>query len=350
MSWSPLRPYAVSIALVAIVTSLGIFTRTILRAANIDIVYLLVVLVIALRWGMRPAIFSAVLSAIVFTFSFVPPYFTFAITDLAYLTTLIGFLAVGIATSALASRARQLTRAQEARARADARSEAKDQIINKISHELRSPVTSLLVGTQLLTRAGLDPTRASKTVKNIERSGRLLARLVDDLVMASRINSGKLAVDRRPITIDSIVASTVEVMAITAEQKGIHVDAVIDPVGPVLADEERIEQITTNLLSNAIKFTPSGGRISVHLHRKGANAELVVSDTGLGIPSAFLPHVFEQFSQGHVDDVKTGLGLGLSIVNHLVDAHGGTISVASDGTGKGTTFTVRLPAISIERS
>jgi len=348
MRWLSVRPYLESVALVSIVTLLGFLTRTILRAANIDVVYLLAVLVIALRRGMRPAIFTAILSAVVFTFSFVQPYFHFAITDLAYLTTLIGFLVVGIATSALASRARELTRAQEARARAEARNEAKDEIINKISHELRSPVTSLLVGTQLLARSDVDDNRASKTVKNIERSGRLLARLVDDLVMASRINSGKLSVNRYSTTLDEVVASAVEIMTVTAERKGVRVDAAIDPVGPVLADEARIEQITTNLLSNAIKFTPSGGRVSVHLHRSGASAELVVSDTGVGIPPAFLPHVFEQFSQAHSENVKTGLGLGLSIVYHLVRAHGGTISVASDGRGKGATFTIRLPMIGTE--
>jgi signal transduction histidine kinase len=289
-----------------------------------------------------------VLSALVFTFCFIPPYFSFAITDLAYLTTLCGFLVVGIATSTLAARASELTIAEAARARAEARSEAKDEILNKISHELRSPLNALLGWAQLLARSEGDPSRASKAVEKIEHSGRLLARLVEDLITASRMNSGKLVVDRHPTALNIPVASAVDVMASTAQQKGVHLEAAIEPVGPVLADEQRIEQITTNLLSNALKFTPRGGRVSVQLHRTGSTVELVVSDTGVGIPTDFLPRVFEPFSQANTTYAKTGLGLGLTIVRHLVNAHGGAISVASDGQGQGTTFTVSLPAIDEE--
>ncbi len=348
MHWSSVRPYAESTASIAVVTALGFVTAQVLSPVNINIVYMLGVLVMALRWGRRPATFTAVLSTVVFDFCFVLPHFSFAITDLAYLTTLLGFLVVAIATSELASRSRRLALEQTARARAEARSEAKDEILNKISHELRSPLNALLGWTQLLARHEVDGGRLSKAIGSIDHSGRLLARLVDDLLTASRVNSGKLVVDCHPTMLDPVVATSVTVMTAIAQQKGVHVEVEIEAVGPVFADEQRIEQITTNLLSNAIKFTPSGGRVCVRLHRTGNDAELVVSDTGVGIPADFLPHVFEAFSQADVANAKQGLGLGMSIVKHLVSAHGGTIVVASSGTGQGSTFTVRLPTIPTE--
>jgi signal transduction histidine kinase len=339
------RPFAEGAALVALLTAVGfVVGRRLLPPADLNIVYLLVVLTIALRWGRWPATFTAVLSAFVFDFCFIPPYFSFAITDLAYLTTLVGFLVVAIATSELASRSRRLQLEQTARARAEARSEAKDEILDRISHELRGPLTTLLGWTQLLTRPGIDTTRLSKAISGIDHSGQLLARLVDDLVCAARINARRLVVDRHPVMIDPVIASTVAGMIATAQQKGIQLDANIEPVGPILADEQRIQQITTNLLSNAIKFTPAGGRVSVTFHRAGRQAELVVSDTGVGINADFLPHVFESFAQGSPENAKQGLGLGLSIADHLVHAHDGTIAVTSQA-GQGTTFTVRLPVI-----
>lgn len=334
--------------MITAVTALGFVTDRVLRPTNVNMVYLFGVLVMALRWGRRPAAFTAVISAIVFDFCFVPPYLSFAITDLAYLTTLVGFLAVALATSELGSRSRQLAVEHAERLRAEARSEAMDEVLNKISHELRSPLSALLGWTQMMTRADIDDSRKAKALASIDRSGRLLGRLIDDLLTVARVNSGKLVVNCRPTALDPIIANSIAAMTATAQQKGVQVETVLEAVGPVLADEQRIEQITTNLLSNAIKFTPSGGCVSVQLHRTGTNAELVVSDTGVGIPAGFLPHVFEPFSQADLENAKQGLGLGMSIVNHLVKAHGGSIVVASKGQGQGTTFTVRLPTIATE--
>ncbi len=346
MTWLSIRAYGESAALIAVATALGLLTERVLSATNVNIVYLLVVLIIALRWGRRPATFTALLSTVVFTFCFIPPFFSFAITDLAYLTTLGGFLVIAIATNELASRSRKLACEQEALARAEARSEAKDELLNRISHEMRSPLNAVLGWNQLLARVECDHDRERrKAVAGIDHGGRLLARLVDDLLTASRIKAGKLIVDQHPVMLDPIIAKAVDLMTPTAHAKGVAVESTVDPVGYVSADEQRIEQIATNLLSNAIKFTSAGGQVSVRLRRTGNGAELVVSDTGVGIPADFLPHVFEQFTQADTRNAKEGLGLGLSIVKHLVDAHGGVITVASDGNGHGATFTVCLPII-----
>lgn len=342
------RSYLEATALVGLVTAVGFAAGQVLRPANLDIVYLLIVLVIALRWGRWPAIFTAVLSALVFVFCFVPPTFTFAITDLAYLTTLLGFLVVGIAASELAVRSHRLLLEQATRELAEARSQAKDEILDRISHELRSPLTALLGWTQLLTRPGVDSARQAMAIAGIEHSGHLLARLADDLLCAARIRSGRLAVERHPTRLDPVVASSVAALIPSAQKKGVQVDTRIEPVGLVLADEQRIDQITTNLLSNAIKFTPAGGRVSLCLRRIGPEAELIVSDTGVGITAEFLPHLFESFSQADAANAKHGLGLGLSIVDHLVHAHGGTISATSKGAGQGSTFSIRLPTIAPE--
>jgi len=348
MKWMSIRPYAESTGLMALVTALGFFVQRTLHTANIDIVYLLGVLVIALRWGRRPAMFTAVASAVVFDFCFITPYFSFAMSDLAYLITAAGFLVVAAATSELASRSQRLAREETARARAEARSEAKDEILNKVSHELRAPINALVGWTQLAARSDIDIVRLRKALDGISHSGDLLKRLVDDLMTGSRMNSGKLPVERRIATIDPIVTNSVAAMTTIAEHKGVQVEAAIEPVGLMLVDEQRIEQIVTNLLSNAIKFTPPGGRVSVRLHRMGGEAELVVSDTGIGIPSDFLPRIFEAFSQADVQNAKQGLGLGMSIVKHLVNAHGGSVSVTSNGQGQGTTSTVLLPTISTD--
>jgi signal transduction histidine kinase len=345
MAFRSIRPYLEGAALTALVTAVGFIADPVLRTTNIDMVYMLGVLVVGLRSGRGPATFTAVLSVVVFDFCFVSPYFNFAITDLAYLMTLAGFLVVGIATSELASRSRQLALEEAARARAEAKSEAKDEVLRRISHELRSPLTALLGWTQLADRSDTDPARLKKALVGIDHSGRLLARLVDDLMTASRSTSGKLTLERHPTALHSIIEHSVAGIAAIAEEKGVHVDLTIDPVDAVLGDEQRIEQITTNLLINAIKFTPSGGRVSVRLHPTDSDAELIVADSGIGIPAEFLPHVFEPFTQHDRNHAKHGLGLGMAIVNHLVTAHGGTVTVSSDGAGKGTTFTVRLPTI-----
>jgi len=343
MNWVSVRPYAESLGLIGLVTALGFVTERVLHAANIDAVFVLAVMIIALRSGIKGGIFTAVVAAIVFDFCFIPPYFTFGKADLPYLVNLLSFICIGVATGTLASRARSLTAVQEAHARAEARDRAKEEILHHISHELRSPLTAILGWTQLVRQPDVDEERRLKAVMGIEHSGRLLARLVNDLSTASRMNSGKLLVERRRTQLDSVVLSAVQLMTAAARSKGVTLDAEVEEVPTVLADDQRIEQVVANLVSNAIKFTPSGGRVVVRLRRASTGVEIVVSDNGIGIPAEFLPHVFEEFKQAADRNARDGLGLGMAIAKHLIAAHDGTITIESDGPGRGTTVYARLP-------
>jgi len=204
-------------------------------------------------------------------------------------------------------------------------------------------LNAVLGWAQLLDRPNIEAERFSRAIHGLRESARLLGRLIDDLLSACRITSGKFSIDLHPVDLAPIISAAVDSTALSAKTKDLHIKCAIEPVGTVLADELRIEQVVTNLLSNAIKFTPTGGEISVHLARVGGQTELTVQDTGIGIEKAFLPHVFEPFSQADTPNAKLGLGLGLSIVKYLVEAHGGDITVASPGLGLGTTFTVHLP-------
>ena len=345
-SWSARRPYWASAALIGAVTLFGLVTDPVLHAANVDVVYVLAVLVSAVFWGRGPAVFTALASAGVFAYCFISPRFAFAFNDLPYVITLLAFVAIALATSALATRARELSRAQAAHALAEARSQAKDEILGKISHELRSPLNVVMGWIHLLERADGDREQLSRGLASLQQSAQLLVRLVDDLLNASRMKSGKLSVDLQPTTIAPVVARAADVVAPAAEQKNVRLQLDVSDAGDVLADQQRMEQVVTNLLLNAIKFTPPGGCVSVRLARVAKSVELAVSDTGIGIPADFLPRLFEPFTQADTRNAAQGLGLGLSIVKHLVEAHGGAIEAKSDGPGRGATFIVRLPALS----
>jgi signal transduction histidine kinase len=171
----------------------------------------------------------------------------------------------------------------------------------------------------------------------------MLARLVADLLDASRIHVGKLRVHLQPVMLGPVIRRALEDAAIAAVEKDVTLDQAIEPIGIVLADEHRIEQVVTNLVSNALKFTPAQVRVSVKLFERDGYVRLVVADTGEGIASDFLAYVFEPFTQGRSEASSQGLGLGLAIVKHLVDAHHGRISAESAGAGRGTTFVVELP-------
>lgn len=329
--------------MIAGVTGGGFLMGRSIHPANLNVLFLLVVVVSALQWGRRPALFAALTSVAVFDFCFIPPYFTFAPTDLSYLVTLFGFIVVAIITSELASRSRDLVVAQAARTRAEALTHAKDSILDKISHELRSPLASVLGWVQTLRQAPDDAARVGRGLDAIESSARLLARLVDDLLSASRMHAGKLPIQLQPTLIGPAVTRAVVAARVLAQRKGITLESSIEDVPSTLADEQRIEQIVTNLLSNAIKFTPPPGRVTVRLSAAQGVTRLVVEDTGVGIPADFLPQVFEPFTQADTRDARGGLGLGLSIVKTLVQAHGGTISVVSPGRNRGATFTIEIP-------
>ncbi len=227
-------------------------------------------------------------------------------------------------------------------------SRLKDEFLATVSHELRTPLSAILGWARILRTTNPDPERLQTALETIERNARSQNQLIEDLLDVSRIVTGKLRLDVRPVEISGVVTSAVEALRPAADNKGIDLHTVIDPrAGLVSGDSERLQQAIWNLLANAIKFTPDGGRVQVRLQRVDSHVEVVVTDTGMGIEADFLPFVFDRFRQS--DGSKTrkygGLGLGLSIVRHLIELHGGTAHVASDGLGRGSTFAIKIPSM-----
>jgi PAS domain S-box-containing protein len=229
---------------------------------------------------------------------------------------------------------------------AEESSRLKEEFLATISHELRTPLSAILGWTRMLRLGQLGSDDQVKALDTIERNARAQAQLIDDLLDVSRIVAGKLRMDVRPADPNSFIDAAVEAVRPAAAAKGVHVQKVIDTGSIAIpGDPVRLQQIVWNLLSNAIKFTPRGGHVQIRSERVNSHLEIVVSDTGQGIASDFLPHVFDRFRQA---DQKTsrqygGMGLGLSIVRNLVELHGGTVRAASEGVGQGATFTVMLP-------
>jgi len=229
---------------------------------------------------------------------------------------------------------------------AEESSRLKEEFLATISHELRTPLSAILGWARMLRLNQLSPDNTAKALDTIERNARAQAQLVDDLLDVSRNITGKLRMDVRPADPNSFIDAAVEAVRPAAEAKGVRVQKVMDTgLLSIPGDPVRLQQVVWNLLSNAIKFTPREGRVQIRSERVNSHLEIVVSDTGQGISPDFLPHVFDRFRQA---DQKTsrqhgGMGLGLAIVRHLVELHGGMVRAESDGEGKGATFTVMLP-------
>ncbi|HKS08520.1 MAG TPA: PAS domain S-box protein [Pyrinomonadaceae bacterium] len=235
---------------------------------------------------------------------------------------------------------------------AEESSRLKEEFLATISHELRTPLSAILGWARMLRMGTLSEENAVKALDTIERNARAQAQLVDDLLDVSRIITGKLRMDVQPADPNSFIDAAVEAVRPAAEAKGVRVQKVIDTGAiSIPGDPVRLQQVVWNLLSNAIKFTPRGGRVQIRSERVNSHLEIIVSDTGQGISPDFLPHVFDRFRQA---DQKTsrqhgGMGLGLAIVRHLVEMHGGTVRAMSDGEGQGSTFTVMLPISPVYR-
>jgi PAS domain S-box-containing protein len=234
----------------------------------------------------------------------------------------------------------------QAREQAEAANRAKDEFLATVSHELRTPLNAILGWAQLLQNDGVSPERQSRGLETIVRNARLQSQLIDDLLDVSRIISGKMRLDVRPTELVPVIDAALEAVRPAAEAKQIALRRVLDPLaGPVMGDPARMQQVVWNLLANAVKFTPKGGTAEVRLEQVNSHVEIVVADNGAGISPAFLPHVFDRFRQldGSTTRQHGGLGLGLAIVRHLVELHGGTVRVKSPGEGRGSTFVVTLP-------
>ncbi|MFN2514924.1 MAG: ATP-binding protein [Pyrinomonadaceae bacterium] len=237
---------------------------------------------------------------------------------------------------------------QRARSEAEAANRVKDEFLATLSHELRTPLTSVLGWANILRGPSIDERMLRDGLQAIERNARVQTQLIDDLLEVSRIVSGKLYLDVRLVDLSSVIDAAITVVRPAVDAKSIQLTYTDEQgVGVISGDSARLQQIVWNLLSNAVKFTPEGGRIDVRLEQENAHAKLTVSDTGKGINPEFLPRVFDRFRQADSSTTRGygGLGLGLAIVRHLVELHGGTVQAESEGAGRGASFSVTFPII-----
>jgi signal transduction histidine kinase/CheY-like chemotaxis protein len=330
-----------------------------------------VILIAAWYGGRGPGLLATALSAAAAEFFWIEPRFALHPLTLSDSVLLFLFLGVGTVLTLLGDgfrRARReaeitleesrqqaeelrlaMTEAETARRTAEEANRIKDEFLATVSHELRTPLNAMMGWAQLLQVNKVnesDPEKRRHGLETILRNARLQAHLIDDLLDVSRIITGQMRLDIRQVDLVPVIEAAVESVRPAAEARQIRIRRLLDPLaGPVAGDPARLQQVAWNLLSNAVKFTPKGGRVEVRLERVNSHVEFIVADTGVGISPEFLPHVFDRFRQ--LDSSSTrkhgGLGLGLSIVRHLVEIHGGTVRVKSGGDGQGTTFIVDLP-------
>ncbi len=236
-----------------------------------------------------------------------------------------------------------------ARVEAEQANRLKDEFLATVSHELRTPLNAIIGWTHMVRTGSLDEATVSRAIETIERNARAQAQLIEDILDVSRVITGKLRLNIEPVDVAAVINAAIDSVQLAADSKGIQLEVTLSPAARhVSGDASRLQQVVWNLLSNAIKFTPEGGRVSVRLERAGADAKITVQDTGEGINRDFLPFIFDRFRQadGTSTRIHGGLGLGLAIVRHLVEVHGGTIEAESQGEGLGAQFTIRLPLAS----
>lgn len=275
---------------------------------------------------------------------------------------LIGIVALALAyahssrrreVALIASEARALeaaSREQEARTEAEQANRLKDEFLAVLSHELRTPLNAVMGWTQILQAAGLADPTALRALASIKRNAEAQHRLVEDLLDVSRIVTGKFPLEQRPLDMRAAVNAAVETIRPAATAKNVRMTTELPAEVPVRGDAYRLQQVATNILSNAVKFTPEGGQVEVALAHSQQFATLTIRDSGEGITPELTPHIFDRFRQGDSSSTRPhgGLGLGLAIARHIIEAHGGTIEARSDGKGLGSTFSIRVPALPSE--
>jgi signal transduction histidine kinase/ActR/RegA family two-component response regulator len=311
------------------------------------LMFTLSVMISAWYGGLGPGLLATALSLLLGDYFFIAESVAERIEEVI-------FLGIGISTSILsqarltllAKRQQLLASERGARRAAEDANRIRDEFLCTVSHELRTPLTAIN-GWAMMLRAGrLDATQADRALEAIVRSARTQNQLIDDLLDVSRIIAGMAPLNVAPLKLISVIEAAIETVRPAAEAKGIHLSELVDPtVETISGDSGRLQQVVWNLLSNAVKFTPNGGCVEVRVARVNSQVEIVVVDNGQGIKPEFLPYVFERFRQedSGTNRQKGGLGLGLAIVRHIVELHGGTVRAASEGPGKGATFTVTLP-------
>jgi signal transduction histidine kinase len=320
------------------------------------LLYFPAVLLTAYAGGLGPGLVATAVSVAASLYFFIEPTYSFAVEDPRWYVRLGLFALVCAAISVVCGRMRSAQREAEERAldarerarEAERASRLKDEFLATVSHELRNPLNAMLGWSRVMRFGRRDEATLARGLEVVERNTRALDRLIDDLLDVSRIVSGKMRLDMRPVDVAVAVESAVEAVRVAAEAKEVTDDVALDPeVGTVSGDAARVQQIVWNLLSNAVKFNVKGGRVTVRGERVGPDVRLTVSDTGQGVEPEFLPHVFERFRQADGTSTRHhgGLGLGLAIVRSLVEMHGGTVTARSAGLGRGSEFVVELPAV-----
>src|SRR5688572_17491642 len=245
-------------------------------------------------------------------------------------------------------RERLLSEAEHAREQAEAASRVKDEFLSTLSHELRTPLTAIVGWIYLLRGGRLDEPGRARALDAIDRNAGAQAQVISDILDLSRIVGARFRLDVRPIEVAPVVAAAIETLMPAANARGIKVQTVLDPsAGLISGDTDRLRQVIWNLFSNAIKFTPKAGKVTARVERVDPNVVITIEDSGVGISPEVLPHVFERFRQGDSSNTRNhgGLGLGLAVVRHLVELHGGQVTAESEGDGKGATFTVTIPLV-----
>lgn len=344
------RPVAVGsygIAAISVAVTIGVGLAIQQFTATNPIAFLLFVppiLVTAMWTDLRASLVATLMGGLAAEYFFRLPYLAFPLTS-DEIVPLSLYLVIGAGISVLAHRL------AKARADAQAANQLKDEFLASLSHELRTPLNALLGWIQLLRSGQLSEVKQTRALDAIERSAELQFRLIADLLDESAAMTGKLRLARETVDVAPLIEGVVESMRTAAEDKGLALHATIGQVGTRILDPSRLQQIVANLLSNAVKFTPPGGRVDTTVSDVAGDLCLVVANTGPGIPPDFLPFVFDRFRQADASPTRehTGLGLGLAIVRHLVELHGGTVEAAST-PGEGARFTVRIPASASSRS
>jgi len=268
-------------------------------------------------------------------------------TDLLFAEAVVSQVAVA------GDNARLYVAAEAAREAAEAANSAKDQFLSTLSHELRTPLNAVYGWATMLERGQLGAEQAQRALQIILRNVNAQVRLIDDLLDLSRVASGKLRLAVQPVDLQRVVEEALDGIRPAAAAKNIRLQPVLaSPGGPVSGDPDRLQQVVWNLLSNAVKFTPKGGRVQIQLQRVSSHVELLVSDTGQGIQPDLLPYVFDRLRQGDSSSTRShgGLGLGLALVRHFVELHGGIVFAESPGEGRGATFVVKLPLMTARPS
>lgn len=347
--------YLVGLVFVALVTGIGLVTHGLIVATNLVMLYLLAVVIVALRWGLGPAVFTALASVIGFDFFIVPPRLTFEVADTQYLLTFFGLLATGIVISTLAARARQ--RADEAVERAHLFEQAREAellrateklqsaLLNSISHDLRTPLASITGAVSSLRDPDvqLDEATRAELIADISTEADRLNRLVGNLLDMSRVEAGALHITNEPGDMAEVIGAALEQRATALRERPLTLRVPRDlPAAPM--SEPLIVQVVVNLLDNALKYSDPGTPVEVSVSLEGVTMAVEVADRGVGFPEGDERHIFDKFYRVQHPGRAGGTGLGLAIAKGIIDAHGGEI-VAEHRPGGGSIFRFKLPLV-----